>query len=723
MDNKLISKSYREILRQHIFTLFNGINVFLAILVFFTGSYRNMLFMITVILNSIVGLVQEIKSKHILDKISLLHQKKIHVLKENQEKEVAVEDIRKGDILVLSAGDEICCDGHIIKGMIECNEAMLTGESDAIVKKEQDILYAGSFIVSGKCLMKVEKIGCETYSYTILKHAKRFKRYPSQLRDSIDTIIKWCTFILIPLGCILFIKELLVSNYTNATLNMVAAVVGMIPEGLVFLTSVALAMSAYKLAKQDVLVQELYCIETLARVDTLCLDKTGTLTQGKMSVCRVEAFENVEGILGDMMAVLPDENATALALKSYVTKRANKKPLSYIPFSSSRKYSSVTFEDGEYKLGAYSYIVSCKDKHVLEHIKKFTNQGMRVIVLVKNDFVLAYICLQDELRKDAKKTLAYFKKQSVNIKVISGDDLNTVESLAKKAGLDGKGIDLSQVQDVSKIVNQYSVFARVRPEQKKEIICTLKKQGKTVAMTGDGVNDIMALKEADCSIAMDNGAQATKNVASLVLLKNQFEALPAILYQGRCVINNIQRSASLFLVKTIFSIGLSILTLFFLKSYPFKPIQLTLISALATGIPSFVLTLEPNGNKVRGNFLKNVFSKAIPGAICVILSVCCLSILSHIVFITSNQFSTMCTILAGINALVVLIRVCVPMTKMRKILVGFMCILFTVAIVFLQHFFYITSLTWYEIVYVIINICLIPYVLTFFTRILKRATK
>lgn len=707
----IISKSYREIIQQHVFTLFNGINVILAIFVFFTGSYRNMLFMITVILNMLIGLFQEIRSKHMLDKLSLLNQSKIHILKDNQEVEVYIQDVEEKDILVLHAGDEICCDGHILSGNIECNESMLTGESDAIYKKENDTLLSGSFVVSGKCYMMADKVGQDTYSYSILKHAKRFKRYPSQLRDSIDTIIKWCTYILIPLGCTLFIKQLIKTNYTTATLNTVAAVVGMIPEGLVFLTSVALAISSFKLAKQDVLVQELYCIETLARTDTLCLDKTGTLTQGKLSVCHVEALEKVDGIIGDMMQALPDDNATAVALRTYFNKQNHNKVISFVPFSSQRKYSSVTFEDGEYKLGAYSYIAKNKSIRVEKQIEEYTKQAMRVVVLMKNDFVLAYICLRDELRPDAKDTLNFFKKQGVDIKLISGDDPKTVQALAKKAGFESESIDMSCVQDVESVVDSYSIFGRVTPEQKKELVLALKKRNKTVAMTGDGVNDVMALKEADCSIAMGSGSQACKSVASLVLLENQMNALPVILYQGRCVINNIQRTASLFLVKTLFSIGLSLLTLVCLKNYPFKPIQLTLISALATGIPSFILTLEPNGSIVKGDFLKNVFSKAIPGAVCVILSVIGVSIVGHFVPVSSSQYSTMCTILAGVNALIVLIRVCVPMTILRKILVIVMCSIFLCAMVLFKHFFYIVNLTWYQVVYVVINICLIPYIL------------
>ncbi len=714
----IISKSYKEIFQQHLFTLFNAINVLLAILVFFTGSYRNMLFMITVILNTCIGLFQEIKSKRILDELSLLNQAQAIVFREGKEIEIPVEEILEQDILILKSGDEICCDGKLIEGQIECNESVLTGESDAIFKEKDATLLAGSFVVSGQGKMLVEKVGEDTYSYSILKHAKRYKRYPSQLRDSIDAIIRLCTLILIPLGLILFIKQRLVSDYSQATLNTVAAVIGMIPEGLVFLTSVALAIGAYKLAKQKVLVQELYCIETLARVDVLCLDKTGTLTKGNLVVSHMD--ENIQQILADMYAVLPDDNATVRAIRKVIGNPQRKQALSYESFSSQRKYASVTFEEGTYYLGAYSYIVKEPEQSVVQRINNYTRMGMRVMTLVKDEKVLGMICLEDELRENVQKNLDYFKSQGVQIKIISGDDPSTVQALAKKANLAGKMIDLSDVEDVSSCCEDHSIFGRVTPTQKLELVKALQANGHTVAMTGDGVNDVMALKEADCSIAMQSGSQACKNVASLVLLENQFDALPSILHQGRCIVNNIQRTASLFLVKTIFSIGLSLLTILLIRKYPFQPIQLTLISALATGIPSFILTLEPNGNRVKGNFLINVFSKAIPGGACVIVSVICCYLFMLVFHSSYLEFSTMCTILAGINALVVLIRICRPFTKIRRALVVFMTVFFFVGIFGFSNFFYIVSLKWTQILYLMINILLIPIFLTWMSKIMKK---
>lgn len=717
----IVSKSYKEILNQHLFTLFNGINICLAILVFFTGSYRNMLFMGTVILNTCIGLLQEIKSKKLLDQLSLLNQPKACVLRDGIEIQISVEEMVEHDIVILKTGDEICGDGKLVQGQIECNESMLTGESDAILKEENASLLAGSFVVSGQGKMLVEKVGEDTYSYSILKHAKRYKRYPSQLRDSIDEIIRLCTMILIPLGTILFIKQRLTSDYSQATLNTVAAVIGMIPEGLVFLTSVALAIGAYKLAKQNILVQELYCIETLARVDVLCLDKTGTLTKGSLSVSHIEG--DILQILANMYSVLPDDNATTKAIRKILCQPTNSKALSFESFSSQRKYASVTFAEGTYYLGAYSYIVKEVNSSVVEKINTYASQGKRVMTLVKDEQVLGLLCLEDELRENVQKNLDYFKSQGVQIKIISGDDPTTVQALAKRANLTGRAMDVSGIENVGKYCEDYSIFGRVTPNQKLELVKALQAKGHTVAMTGDGVNDVMALKEADCSIAMESGSQVCKNVASLVLLENQFDALPSILHQGRCIINNIQRTASLFLVKTIFSIGLSILTLFFIKKYPFQPIQLTLISALATGIPSFILTLEPNGNRVNGNFLMNVFSKAIPGAFCVIVSVICCYLFKIIFKSSYLEFSTMCTILAGMNALVVLTRICRPFTKIRRALVIFMSLFFFVGIFGFSSFFYIVSLKWFQVVYLLFNILLIPVLLTWMTNWIKKYRK
>lgn len=709
-----ISKSYSKILKQHVFTFFNVVNILLATLVIFTGSYRNMLFMLVVLINAIVGLIQEIRSKKTLDKLSLLHQQKIHVLRQARSEHISIYEVVENDILLLQAGDQVPCDCLFIEGNIECDESMITGESDAIEKQPDDTIYSGSFILAGQGKAQVLTVGNETYASSMTQQAKREKRYPSQLRDSIQFIIRTSTIVLVPAGILLFLKQFFVqgSSLNDSILSTVAAMVGMIPEGLVLLTSIALSVGVIKLSKQQVLVQELYCIETLARVDTLCLDKTGTITQGKMKVQHIKTnqeLSKIQQILSNMSHSLNDENQTAKAIRDYIK---NIEPTwisqDIVPFSSARKISQVTYQSDTYILGAYPFIFEKQDPKIIESIQNYSKQGYRTLTLVKNKEILALILIQDALRPNTKKILTFFKEQNVDLKILSGDDKNTVAALAKEAGIQGRSIDMSQVKTIDDNLLNYSIYGRVTPIQKCEILKLLKKNGHTVAMTGDGVNDVMALKEADCSIAMGSGSEATKKIASIVLLQDQFEALPLILHQGRCIINNIQRTASLFLVKTLFSFGLSILTLLWISEYPFQPIQLTLISALATGIPSFILTLEPNATRVEGNFLINVFSRALPGAICVIVSVFITHALRLILHIHSDQFSTICTMIAGFNALCVLVGACIPLTKLRKILVLTMISIFGMIVLFFNEFFYLVPISFMQLIYILITCSLIP---------------
>lgn len=715
------TRSYRSIFLQNTFTFFNLVNFVLAAFVFMTGTYRNMLFMGVVISNMVIGIVQEIRAKRTLDQLTLIHQEQAHVLREGKICTIPITEIALGDIVILKAGDQIACDGTIVSGSVECSEAMLTGESDAIEKKTGNSVLSGSFVIAGTAHMEVTKVGNQTYISGILKEAKRDQRYPSQLRDALQKIIKFCTISIIPLGCLLFSKQYFLNHdsINEAILGTVAALIGMIPEGLVILTSIALAVSSMKLARKKVLVQELYCIETLARVDTLCCDKTGTLTKGKMKVVGIEAFtkENVEQILSNMYTYLSDDNATAQAIRQYVPMKADQRPISTIPFQSATKCSKAVFEKATYICGAYSFIFEEQDPIIVKKIDEKAKEGKRVLALAKEENgkkeLLALIMIQDVLRKDAKRILSYFQKQDVCVKIISGDDPITVAAIAKEAGIDGKFIDMSgnDPKDLEKIVEEYDIFGRVDPDQKKEMVLALKKNGHTVAMTGDGVNDVMALKVADCSIAMGSGAQAARNIASLVLLKNQFDAMPDILKQGRCVINNIQRTASLFLVKTMFSFALSFLVLFFLSTYPFQPIQLTLISSLAIGFPSFVLTLEPDEKRVTGNFLRTVLFKAFPGALCVTLCVVATSIVRHWILMNDEQFSTICTILTGICALCVLYKTCIPFTPIRKALWLVMCVLFAVCVIFLKPVFFLTNLSWKFLLVMAIESIVIPFLL------------
>ena len=720
------NKSYLTIVKEHIFTFFNGINFVLALLIIYTGSYKNMLFLGVVITNIIIGMIQEMRSKKVLDSISLIHQPMAKVLREGKEEEIPVENIVLHDIVLLEAGDQISCDGRCVEGKIECNESMLTGESQAVYKDVGDPILSGTFVVAGKSKMQVEKVGNQTYVNTILKEAKRNKRYPSQLRDSIQTIIKFSTVILIPLGILLFLKTYFISHQTlnDTILSVVAAIIGMIPEGLVILTSVALAVGSMKLAKKHVLVQELYCIETLARVDTFCCDKTGTITQGKMKVIGMDNFygdplENKK-ILASMYRELSDSNSTSLAIRAFAGEAEKRKVIRMVPFSSSTKQSLVQFEEGTYVAGAYSFIFkNNRDVEVEKRIQTYADQGIRVVAFAqeteKGPRLLSLLCIQDVLRKGIRTIFEYFKEQDVQIKIISGDDARTVAAIAKKAGIQGQYIDMNCIGDADyhELMEKYSIFGRVAPDQKKKMVQALKENNHTVAMTGDGVNDVMALKEADCSIAMGSGAQAAQNTASLILLRDQFSALPKILREGRCVINNIQRTASLFLVKTLFSMGLSFSTLFLLKQYPFDPIQLTLISSLATGIPSFVLTLEPDERRVVGNFLKNVFSKALPGALSVIFSVLITRIFSLILPMNQEEFSTICTILAGTISLWVLVRVCKPFTKLRKYMVLTMSGFFIFSIFFLKKGFSLVHLPIWLGLYTIFGVLLAPHLLNY----------
>lgn len=731
------TRTVGQIIKENSITLFNGINVVLAIMVVLTGSFRNMLFIGLVVINTVIGIIQELRSKKVLDNLALLNQQKAKVLRDGKVVQLPVEQIVKNDILYLSSGDQVCVDAVCVDGSVECNESILTGESDSVEKRFGDTLMSGSFVVSGKAKVQVVQVGKDTYSHTILESAKREKQYPSELRDSIDAIIRFCTIVLIPTGATLFIKQMMDAQtpWRDAVLATVAAVIGMIPEGLVLLTSTALALGAVKLARKKVLIQELYCIETLARVDTLCLDKTGTITQGSMKVVLTDGLgissdEEIQYILSRMYTALDDDNSTAQAIRAYAGK-GDGTCVRTIPFSSARKASGVVFEgEKAYITGAYQFVCSQKQPWLESRIQEYAKQGMRVLVLARgsiigntlkgNHEVIGLICIQDVLRPNIRRTLSYFYKQDVDVKIISGDDPRTVAAIAAKAGVRGKAVDMTTVKDIDQAVQNYSIFGRVTPEQKKQMVLALKDQGHTVAMTGDGVNDVMALKEADCSIAMGSGSEATKSVASLVLLKDQFKAMPAILREGRIVINNIQRSASLFLVKTMFSFGLALFSIFWLSGYPFKPIQLSMVSLLGTGLPGFILTLEPNEERVQGHFLWHVFGRAFPGAFMVILSVAVCNLFRIPLAMSDAQFSTICTIVASWTSLSVLYMVCVPMTKLRKILMVCMLAGFVIGLSLFHGLLYLVSLSFWQIIYLLCNMAIIPDILLIARNLVDR---
>lgn len=685
-DTSVPTKSIKKILFDNFFTIFNFLNLFLGIIVFMAGSFKNMIFLSVVIINTAISTIQEIHSKKVVDRLSVLASSKARVIRDGKRQEISINEIVIDDVLEFKTGSQIATDSIILNGTVQVNESFLTGEPDSIEKKEGDVLLSGSYIVSGNCAAKVIHIGEENYTAKISKDAKYVKKVNSEIMTSLNKIIKFLTFAIIPIGIALFIVQLNVENlsFQSAVTKTVAAIIGMIPEGLVLLTSTVLAVSVVRLSKSKVLVQELYCIETLARVDTLCLDKTGTLTEGIMEVKDYipinDSDTNMKNILSNISKFSEDENSTINAIKDYFKDITNEfVPVKKYAFSSKTKWSAITFENqGSYIIGAPEFILKNNFKKYENTINKYT-KDYRVLVLAHTQSkiekenlpldtdIIGLLLITDKIRKEAKDTLEYFYKQDVNIKIISGDNPITVSKIAKQVGVKNydKYIDMSKITDKDNmldIATNYTVFGRVTPTQKKKLVLALKSKEKTVAMTGDGVNDVLALKAADCSIAMQNGSDATKNVAQLVLLDSNFASMPKVVAEGRRTINNIQRSASLFLVKTIYSTILALMFLFMGEAYPFVPIQLTLISTVTIGIPSFILALEPNNARIRGNFLRNVISKSLPTGITVALNILIISILNKCNIISNEHYSSLCVIATSICGLILLFT----LTKSRK---------------------------------------------------------
>lgn len=738
-DSSVPTKSFKQIIFDNFFTLFNFLNLFLGIAIFLVGSYKNMLFLGIMIINTAISTFQEIHSKKIVDKLAIMAQSKVKVIRNGQEKEIPINDLVLDDIVVFNTGSQIPTDCIILKGNVLSNESFITGEPDSITKVEGEMLLSGSYIVGGKCYARVEHIGEENYTAKISSGAKYVKKINSEIMKSLNKIIKWLTFAIIPIGALLFWNQI---NLDGATLNdavvqSVAAVIGMIPEGLVLLTSTVLAVSVIRLSKSKVLVQELYCIETLARVDTLCLDKTGTLTEGRMEVNDLIGVNNkpidkdITNILANIANYSEDENPTMQAIKDKFLSELTEKfdVTEKVAFSSKTKWSGITFTDkGTYILGAPEFILRDNFKNYENYIKKYTeNYRVLVIAYSKNNFKndknstelvfmqkelpeeiepIGFILISDIIRKEASKTLEYFKNQDVDIKIISGDNPITVSKIAKQVGVTNadKYIDMSTLkteEEIEQAALNYTIFGRVSPTQKKDLVTALQKHGKTVAMTGDGVNDVLALKTADCSIAMANGSDATKNVSQLILLDSNFASMPKVVGEGRRTINNIERSASLFLVKTIYSSILALLFLFLSQGYPFEPIHLSLISVVTIGIPSFMLALEPNNDRIHGNFLKNIISKAIPTALTTIISILVIAFALKLGYIPESAYSTLCVIATGISGFSLLFT----LSKSRKsekskllvspyrfILALLMVGLFIIGLTFLNWWFNIVDL-------------------------------
>lgn len=677
-NSDIKSKSIKRIVLENLITPFNILNFVLAVMILIVGSYKNLLFMGVIICNIFIGTVQEIRAKKTIDKLSLIAEPKAHVIRDGIKQEIAIHDIVMDDITFLGAGNQVCSDAVVIEGECEVNESLLTGESEPVLKQPGDHLLSGSFIISGNCHARVEHVGKDNYAAQITDNAKYVKKPNSEIMRWTNRIIKYIGFTLIPVGIALFCKQVFISHqgFNDAIVGVVAALIGMIPEGLILLTSVVFAVSIIRLSQHKTLVQELYCIETLARVDVLCLDKTGTITEGTMEVTDVLPLhdttnEELNIALGSLIHALEDDNPTFNAVKTYCDQYDKLTCNHIVPFSSARKWSGASFdENGSYIFGATEFILKDSSPYQ-EIIKEYSEKGQRVLMLAHSPHQIqdkelpaeihpmAFLFISDKIRAEAPDTLAYFAEQGVDIKIISGDNAITVANIAKKAGLKTaeQYVDATTLQtpeEIKEAAQKYSVFGRVTPQQKLDLVKALKEQGHTVAMTGDGVNDVLALKESDCSIAMASGSDAARTVSQLVLLDSNFASMPKILKEGRRSINNLQRSSSLFLTKTIFSTINAILFIFLHFDYPFQPIQLTLISALTIGAPSLILALEPNKERIKGKYIVNVIRKSIPGAMTMVFNIVALAIVCSFIHFNSTEISTLAVMITGFAGLLVL---------------------------------------------------------------------
>lgn len=794
------TRTYKQIILENTLTFFNFLNIALLVLVLFVRSYKNSMFMGIILINTVIGIIQEIRAKKTIDKLAILTESKTVVLREGKKWSISTEKLVLDDLIFLKTGDQVPADVKVLEGTVEVNESLLTGESDNLSKSQGDELFSGSFVTSGEACCQVIHVGKDNYASQITSEAKEFKRHNSELRNSLNAILKVISIIIVPLGAMLFYKQYMIVGDTlkDSVVNMVAAVLGMIPEGLVLLTSVALTLGSMVLATKKTLVQELYCIETLARVDTLCLDKTGTITEGTMKVEDVQLYDTaqttvvqhtakfdpetgepvqnvsalkpevtvsaekengqiqetvnsetvsqeerqklqeIDHIMGNMMSVLHDQNATADALRKRFPSRNDLKLIHAIPFSSDRKYSGAVFEGrGTYLMGAAQFLFPEGNEELLEHCSSYAQEGYRILVLAHSEQEtkgterptglepLGLFLITDVIREEAPDTLAFFDSQGVDLKVISGDDPVTVSAIAKKAGLKNANhyIDATTIktsEEMQRAVAECSVFGRVTPQQKKQMVQALQSQKHTVAMTGDGVNDVLALKEADCSIAMAAGSDAAKNIANVVLLDSNFGAMPHIVNQGRRVVNNIRSAASMFLIKTIFSVLLSLITIFFGDAYPFEPIQMSLISACAVGIPTFLLTQENNYNKIDHTFLRHVFMNAFPGAVTITGCVFTIMLVCQDVYHSNVMLNTACVLVTGWNYMSALRTVYSPLNTYRKVIIYGMQFAFFISAVVLQDLLTLGSLEFGMIILVFVLMTFSPILIETITEWIRR---
>ena len=719
-DTDVKTKSIPQIVATHAFTLFNAVNLAMASLIFITGEYRNLLFLTIVGANLVIGVFQEIRSKRTIDKLTIMTQKEVVVVRDGADVGIAPSELVIDDLMRLSHGDQVPADSEVVEGNVYCDESLLTGESVPVAKAPGSPLYSGSFVESGSLVARVTKVGREGFAARINAEAKYVKDIKSEILATLKAIIRMGTILLVPLGLGLFLRTLFMEGAAveDAILSVSSAVLGMVPQGLVLLTSSVLAIATTRLGSRGVLVQQSYCVETLARVDTLCLDKTGTITSGEMIVAHVEpargldASAAVEAFAAVSVANGADANETAKALLAYA--RDHGAPLDRgiaraVPFSSARKYSGCVTDDGRALVMGAAQFVLGEDRMGEADLlcSGFEDIERRMVVCECDGFgdeeellgsprLLGCVGIRDKVRDSAPETMRFFIDQGVELRVISGDDPRTVSAIATMAGVPGadRYVDASTLDTPEKLdaaVDEARVFGRVTPQQKRELVDALHRRGRTVAMTGDGVNDVLALREADCSVSMASGSAAARNVSEIVLADNDFSHMPEVVAEGRRSINNLQRSASLFLVKTVFTAALALICIF-IPPYPFIPIQMSLISTVVIGVPSFVLALEPNKERVSGNFLANVLSKSLPASAAIIVMLFAELSLGRLLSHDFGEISTVCMFIAIVVGLALIYRISVPLTPLRKALLVSMSALAVVACTLFRGFFCVSWL-------------------------------
>lgn len=679
-----------KIIRDNLLTYFNLIFLVITVLLCIAGAFRDLTFLPIIIGNILIGIVQELRAKKTLDKMKILNAGHAVVIRDGKRQRVTAEELVIDDLVWLSSGDAICADSVVVSGEITVNESMLTGEADGIVKKENEELLSGSFVVSGEGYARLTRVGNDSYISKLTNEAKALKKgEESEMIRSINMFVKVIGIIIIPMSVILFVQAFVFRNasFRTSITSMVASIIGLIPEGLYLLTTLALAVSMMKLARDKVLLHDMKSIESLARVDVLCVDKTGTITKPEMTITEiVSCDDSMNEVFTDYVMSSIDNNATAVALKKYLNDNNvmnGKRTASKVyPFNSTVKYGAMAFNGDYYVLGAPEFIIKTGFNNLKDDISQYTTKGYRVIVLAKAESLtrdgvidgeilpLGFVVLANEIRDNAVETFTYFKEQGVAIKVISGDNPVTVSEVARQAGIENaeKYVDASTLTDnlmISEAIAKYTVFGRVTPKQKQQFVKALKMQGHTVAMTGDGVNDILALKDADCSVAMASGSEATAQAAQIVLLDSDFSRMPEIVLEGRRVVNNVQRSASLFLVKNIFSLLLTIFSTVLMISYPLMPSQVSLISMFTIGIPGFLLALEPNKSRIKGHFLGNVLLKALPAGLTDFFAVSALVICGHVFNIPSTDIATASTLLIAVVGFMIMIKISHPFNKFK----------------------------------------------------------